>query len=516
MIPNLLLPANSANQDAEVANLQVLAADLWSSDEEIAREKRVALCRDYLEGDHVVYLSKRLRRFLNLHESEIVLRLNVFRTVVAAVAERIVLEGAKPSKIGATATADSGETSPNTDPVAFVLDLIDRNNILIAANSIHERATNEGEFFLIPDVDPDGKSIRLYPHARYVAEEFGGDGFGCRVVYANDDPSQEVLFGAKRWAEVIDQKRTIQRMNLYFPDRIEKYFAESGRWNPYIEEGSDSHVIDWTDANGDPLGVAVIPFNTPELRPEAWEAIPIQDSINKMLADVLASGDSSALRIFRAFGFRPTSDGKDLSEDGSNELTIEPGQIIGTASRSPSEASFDALEAGDLNPLIDALSNLILFVAMVTDTPVQRFLITKAIAAEGTQKEGRDPLVRKTKRRIANFVQSWRQVFRMSARLAKLNGFIEFDPELAVDPIFADPDARTMIELLDELKAKREALKIPLEILWEEAGYSPDMIERMKKSPEYLATLALANLGLNERTGSTNDSSTGSSNSSNV
>lgn len=49
----------------------------------------------------------------------------------------------------------------------------------------------------------------------------------------------------------------------------------------------------------------------------------------------------------------------------------------------------------------------------------------------------------------------------------------------SMEVIWSDPESRTEAELADSL-LKRKELGIPLEQLWEDAGYSPQQIARFK------------------------------------
>ena len=61
-----------------------------------------------------------------------------------------------------------------------------------------------------------------------------------------------------------------------------------------------------------------------------------------------------------------------------------------------------------------------------------------------------------------------------------------------------DAEPRNEEAFLNELKVKREALQVPLEVLWAEAGYTPQQIKDMKETEEYQAVIAGMNITIGD------------------
>jgi hypothetical protein len=264
----------------------------------------------------------------------------------------------------------------------------------------------------------------------------------------------------------------VSHKNVYYPDKVEKYISNGYSWKLM-------EVVDWTDDEGKPLGIAVIPFNNKGLRCEAWDALPMQDALNKTVIDLLSSSDLTAFRIFYSLGFIPTIDGKTPAEDGSNLLPIEPGTVVGTT-KTKKDAEFGAIDPADIGPIMDEAHQIVLWCAMVTSTPVARFISTKLVASEATLKEQEGPLLSRVIARQEAYKDSWVRCLELSSKLESLYGDFTGELSTPIIPIWADAASRGEKEKLDTLKQKQD-LGIPEEQLWIEAGYDSKTIEKMKQ-----------------------------------
>jgi hypothetical protein len=447
---------------------------------DVADQKNILLARNYHEGEQTVYMTDRAKEFLALQKTN-TFRMNICRPVVTAVKDELNVIG-----------FDTGEPSDGLRKLAqWAWETWLANQMDAVQKDIHEMAMRDREAFVIVDWDKDHKRPRLTAHQRYTATDAGGDGLGCMMVYPDDDINQPAICGIKRWTETIrveGRKETRQRATVYYPDRVERYVYGKAGWEEYAENPGDAWPISWKNTDGEPLGIAMIHFKNAGLRPEAWDAIPMQDAVNKILIDALAAADVTGFRIFKAFGWIPTTDGKEPAADGSNWLQIRPGGVYGSTK---SDGIFEAIEAADVTPLIDVLTQLILYTAMITDTPVSRFVATKQVASSDTLKDQEKPLKKKANDRRVIFGNAWESCMDLARRLANIYGQAGLDEKLGFSTLWQHSES------LEELKQKRE-LGIPEESLWREAGYSPDQIKAMKETDEYQAKLALMAVGLSD------------------
>lgn len=455
-----MLPySNTAN----VPDLGYLTLLSWLSDEETARQRAVATARMYHNGEQLVRLTDRLVEFLGVDTDSLRLRLNVCRTVVAAVVERLTVQAIT------AAGKTEGETKAQRE---WLTTLWQQNKLDARQDSVHQMTIRDGEAFVLVAWDAARKMARLYPQPRYVAADIeGGDGYGCRAFYENDDPDQDLRYVTKHWIETtvvsgsISQRR---RLTIYHPDRVEKYEWRKG-WEPLQEPGDTAWPIPWIDAKGEPLGIPVVHFTNADMACEAWEAIPLQKAVNKTLVDLLAASDTTAFRILIALGWEPV-------DSAGEPLRINPGQWVGTKDKG---GSVEAIDPADLSGLIALLQGLVQWTAMVTDTPPSRFQVSGQVAAEGTLKEQEAPLISKVEKRQVLLGNAWEQVAQV-ARVVRnaFSGEAPLDPDAYPDVQWAPAAPRSEAEVRADLEFKK-LMGVPTAEIWREMGYSDDQIKTM-------------------------------------
>ena len=432
---------------------------------EVDRQKEVLLVRRYYQGDQEVELTERQEQFLGDESRDgPSFCVNLVKSVIDVVVERLHVKGFDC-------------TEPEQALLAW--EWWTKNKLDASQEDVHELALRDGESFVVVDWDEEKQIPVAIPHQRWTDTSTGGDDFGCWVSYPDNDPNQEPKFAVKQWVEKTD-KSQIERRNVYYPGHIDKYVRGGLKAN-WTLLSSDP----WLAADGTPLGIPVIAFRTRGLRSEVWEALPMQDVVNKSVVDLVNTTDMTAFRIFYALGFIPTDDGKEPADDGSNWLKIAPGKIIGTT-RSRDEVSFGAIEAADPEPLMKAAQQFMLWMAMLSGTPTARFTTWGGLAAKETLKEQEGPLMAKVESHQVRFGNSWEQMMYIMRRLynARSIGTSPIDEEVMFEALWVAAGHQDENARIEMLVLKRE-LGIPLPQLWKEAGYSSQQVEEMKKTEEY-------------------------------
>lgn len=430
----------------QTAYLQALA------EEESDYQRDVMQARQYDAGQQFVALTDRLRAFLGGNVGDTSadwkrLRLNVCRIVLTAVAERLMVAG-----------FDSDETADAKPVAAWAWKVWQANRMDAKQRRAHEAALRDSETFIIVDWDNVNKRPRFTPHDRYIDATVGGDNAGCKAFYRNDDPDQDLLYVTKRWAEVDyakGQRTVYQRLTVYYPDRIEKYRGTPGAWGDPIE------VVAWLHRDGTPMGIPVA-HGRSTAGMEAREAWPLQNAINKVLVDLMAESDVAAFRILAAFGWRPV-------DKRGNPLTIEPGTWVGSENK---DARMEVVQGSDLSQSLNVLDALIYKVATVTDTPVSRFIATKQVAAEGSQKEQTSPLLNKVRNRAGELGNMWEDALHIARRLENTFGKGGLDETVSLSTTW---DALDVRDEAAELKRAEtyDKLGVPLDIIAGVLGFTP-------------------------------------------
>lgn len=243
---------------------------------------------NYYEGTIAeVFSSRVLRRALRKTGDRF--KMNVIRAVPDAVADRLEI-------MSATVTPAAGEPKPaegaGKAPAQVALDeIIEKNALAFEMPNVFHRASEYGDAFVMvwPDPDDDGEGTRLPPVVNYISP------LSMRVIYDRDNPR------VKRYAvHVWKVKRALgeaYRMNLLYPDRIERWETKPGTKPDddasWIESPADDEDPDsWTVEN--PYGVVpVFHFRngTPYGSPEHLHGYGAQDAVNKIVIAHMSTVD---------------------------------------------------------------------------------------------------------------------------------------------------------------------------------------------------------------------------------
>ena len=441
----------------------------YLADEEAERQRNIVMARNYYSGEHDVKLTERQKEFLGHKLTKERFALNYCATVVDAVVERMIVAGFR--------SADEAVT-------AWIWEAWKKGRMDGKQQEVHHGAINESEYFVLVDWPEGAAWPRFYPHPRYTDAVVGGSGFGCKAHYTNDDPNQDLEAVSKRWTETDQDERgrTRQRtrMNIYYPDHIERLiratdgqYKDSG-WGPFNADGLPD-IIPWMGKGGKPLGIPIAHFRKPG-RLELWDAIPLQDLVNKTALDVIAAVDAAGFPIRLAYGFTPTTDGKDPESDGGNLMALFPGCWVAIPTGSEQRVEFQPGE--DPRPLLDTLDSYIIKLAQVTDTPINRFQMTRHLAAAETLKQQESPLLNKIRAYAVQIGNGWEDMAHAAVRMANARGWgLSEDAELETD--WATAESRDDLQEMEKLRIKAE-LGVPREQLWTEMGYDADEVAAMR------------------------------------
>ena len=271
------------------------------------------------------------------------------------------------------------------------------------------------------------------------------------------------------------------RLNLYYPERIEKYIAEldSFAWIPFIEIDDPIWPLPWVMPDGEAIGIPIIHFrNKPGSddfgRSELQSVIPLQDVLNKTLIDLLATTDT--------MGF-PSRYTVNMAKQGSLETV--PGAIWGFQAEGagviPNDFEVGEFLAADPEKLISTCEFFVQQIAGVSRTPQYLFQIGGEVPSGEALKTAESGLVHKAGQRKVNFGNSWEDTIFMGLRIQSAFGDTPtgWDGESCPSAVWADSETRNEKSHLETLEAKSR-LGVPQRQLWREMGYDADQIEQME------------------------------------
>lgn len=301
-------------------------------------------------------------------------------------------------------------------------------------------------------------------------------------VIAENTPGARLRRAAavKIWRDDWDRSRMA---TVYLPDGIYKYRASSalsglvdasgvslGGWAPREVPGET-----WPLRN--PLGVVpVVPIhNRPRLsKPAVSEiarVVPLQDAVNKLVADMLVASEFAAFRQRWVTGMEIPLD----PETGQPVETFRAAVDRIFAVEDPN-TKFGEFSATELSNFVAGIEMLVQHIASQTRTPPHYFYLRGEFPSGESIKSAETGLVSKAKRKQRFFGEAWEEAMRLAFRVAGDDAKAAL---VGAETIWRDAETRTESEHVDAV-LKRQALGVPAQQLWEDAGYTQTQIARFK------------------------------------
>jgi hypothetical protein len=221
------------------------------------------------------------------------------------------------------------------------------------------------------------------------------------------------VWAAKMW--IAYDKHT--RLNLFYPDRIEKYVSRTRGEAPSLDP-KDLVPLAEGEAQNNPYGVVpVFHFaNNADLgmngRSELDAAIPVQDGLNKSVLDMLVAMEFSAYRQRWAAGIEIEYD-----TDGKAIAPFTAGVDHLWITENP-QAHFGDFEAAELDQFLKVKDSFRVDMASVTGTPLHYFLQTAGDFPSGESlKKAETRFLAKVRDRQESFGQVWGDVMQFALRI---------------------------------------------------------------------------------------------------
>lgn len=271
---------------------------------------------------------------------------------------------------------------------------------------------------------------------------------------------------------------------LYLPDEVWRWRRAGGQAQP---EGDDTPVTHatwearpvegrpWPEPN--PLGVVpVVPLLArPRLghlgRSELHEVIPVQNMVNKQVADLLVASEYTAMPQRWATGLEIETD-----PNGQPRQPFPDNSRLWQAE--DDETRFGQFQAGDLKGYVDVLTAFKQDIATLSRTPPHYFYLGGQFPSGESIKSAEAGLVAKATDHQEYFGEAWEEALRIA--MAIDTGDPDILQQRDSEAIWRDPEYRTEGEHVDATQ-KKAALGVPQEQLWEDLGYSPQQIARFRE-----------------------------------
>lgn len=474
----------------------------WLFHQEETRQDNVATYRDYYDGDHGVVLTERQEEYLALHGGDVHFCMNLCQVVVDAMVDRLRVSGftvSMPTTIqdnegGAGAKqAQEPEPEPGTPEAirramgigtpqtqkpertreekwsAIIQEWWHDNRMDKQQRAIYKAAARDGDSYIVVSWDNEkGRPVLTFQPAFTSIGGATANGTGVKVHYGDDG---RIVCATKRWKVDVDDGGKVSTkhfLNVYFPDRVEKYIGTNeSNWQERYDESEDTEVwpLPWEAGK-----VPVFHFKNNECgylygESELKNVIPLQDVLNKCLVDLIADADYAAFRVMTQTGGEAPS--------GS----IYPGAIW---HNSDPEVTFGVVQGTISTGLLTMIDDIVQKIALVSRTPQYMLNVTGGAPSGESLKTAEAGLINKCKDRQVGFGAVMEEAMNMAIMLWNLYGDGEKIPEGAIVSCqWDDPATRTG----EETRAKADFL---LAAGYEEEalrtfGFDDAAIERMKR-----------------------------------
>lgn len=326
---------------------------------------------NYYDGDQPLrYSVKRLEDAFD--QKMVKFRENWCTVVIDAVMDRMELYG--------WSTADES-----------VNDLLSKlwasSGLALESNEVHESAMICGESFLIGWQD-EGRDLEFYYN----------DPRKAAVFYDPDHPKIK-KFAAKWWDD--DDGC---HMVLYYPDRLEKYFARGRQMVEIDANAGGFRVFQLEVSERNPYGVIPVFHFRNALRivkSDLKNVVELQDAVNKLLCDMMVTAE------FDAFPARYVISNADIET-----LKNSPGQIwdLPAGFGEGQGTSVGTLEAANLANYSTQINDIASAIAVITSTPKHYFERTSAQVSGEALITMEAPLVKKVEKKRELFGDVWQEV----------------------------------------------------------------------------------------------------------
>ena len=361
------------------------------------------------------------------------------------------------------------------------------NRMRIRSGEVHKEALICGDAYMIVWPDAAGNAV-MYPNRAA----------SVTVTYDDEQPGK-IIRAAKYWRGV--DKRI--RLNLFFPDRIEKYISKETSEGSLVvaaefvpvgtqavslrvpEKGAAGRNADSQAGSlrsgGERSGVISNPYGVVPVfhfannagigafgRSELDAAIPIQDGLNKSMLDMLVAMEYSAFRQRWAAGIEV-----EIDNDGKVVPPFTAGVDHLWISQN-ADATFGDFATANLEQFLKVKDSFRGDIASVTGTPLHYFMQsqTRNIASGEALRKAETRFIAKVRDRQESFGQIWADAMQFALTIEGKGRGVQ----LITD--WEDPAPMSDKEFLENILLKKQ-IGLPVEQALIEAGYGEADVKGM-------------------------------------
>jgi len=282
------------------------------------------------------------------------------------------------------------------------------------------------------------------------------------ITYNSPENRREREAALKRWTDDDGTSRAV----LYTPEAFYTLTRQKNR-KTWVEE----------DRVPNPIGIVpVVPMlNNPTLMGHGISdlnvVVPLQDAVNKLLADLLVNSEYTAFPQRFATGL-------EIPTDPETGRPLDRERFLSSVSRlwvaEDKDVSFGQLPEGG-GGYVEWIEALIQHIAAQTRTPPHYLLGSSGNFPSGESLKATETgLVAKVRRKQTTFGEAWEEAMRLAFAYRDDPRANATDAEV----LWADPESRSLGELTDSLVKMVTSVGMPEEVAWRIYGASPQEVAR--------------------------------------
>ena len=448
-------------------------ADLdWALEDVRSRLPRYTLFRQYDEGDHrLLFATEKYRNaFGDLFRE---FADNLCEDVVDGITDRLQIISWSSQDKALNALAD---------------EVWERNQGEARSGAVHRNGFREGDGFTIVQTDRENRARVYRQHPTQMA-----------VRYSTEAPD-EMDLAAKVW-----KAGTRYRVNLYYPDRTEKYASKGLGMDGGMPKASAFRLL----AAGDPAlaededgrtehedGIPVFHYPNGKLSDYGKSilrgVIPLQDALNKAVADMLVTMEGHAAPIRWARGIEVERDPLTGQEKDPFRNAHQPGSVMRTGSK---DAMFGQFDPAAMDGFLDVQDSFKIEIARKGYLPPYAITLRSGNATPPSGvsllvAEGRT--IKLARDRQRDWGSERRREMAYALRLEMGTRDVTASD---LDLEWAPPETRDEKALIETLLLKKD-LGVPTRQILIEAGYSSDEVDEFLDEAQENEDAAAATLSV--------------------
>lgn len=334
----------------------------------------------------------------------------------------------------------------------------------LRSGQLHKEALINGDAYIIVWPDASGRAA-MYPNRAA----------SCVVFYDEEVPGK-IVRAAKYW--LTHDNRT--RLNIFYPDRIERYISQKQSETPanskdLVPVSGDRHRTSDLEAGITPNPFGVVPVfhfaNNGDIGSlgvsELAAAMPIQDGLNKSVLDMLVAMEYSAYRQRWVAGIEVETD----SSTGELIAPFKAGVDHLWISENP-DARFGDFESANLEQFLKVKDGFRIDMASVTGTPLHYLQPqTKSVPSGESLRRAETRFLSKVRDRQAAFGQVWADAMEFALSIEGISG-------ARLITQWEDPASQSEREVLENILLKKQ-IGLSVEQALIEAGYGAADVKAM-------------------------------------